>query len=89
MTFRVINIFNENPMRSQLRSTLILLRIRMSSDGENKSCALLFMGLLLISSLLMFPSYMKPEPPLVLLLLFSAIPIFIFVYFLILAVFKW
>lgn len=76
-------------MLSQPCYTLILLRTRMSNDGENKSCALLFMGLLLISSLLMFPYYMRPEPPLVLLLLFSAIPIFIFVYFLILAVFKW
>lgn len=58
------------------------------SDG-NRECALFFMALLVISSILVFPHYMQPEPPAILALVSSIVPVSILFYVFYLLLFVW
>lgn len=55
----------------------------------DRECALFFMALLFVSTILIFPYYMQPEPSATLALLFSLIPMSILFYALYLVVFAW
>lgn len=60
-----------------------------SSFRDNRTLATVLMVLLLLSSIMMFPYFMTPEPPIFLLLWLYFIPIFVFFYSVFLAIFVW
>lgn len=56
---------------------------------ENRGCALFLMGWLLVSSVLVFPYYIQPDPPIEAAICFSLLPLVIFVYVLFLTLCVW
>lgn len=56
---------------------------------DHKGCAVVSMIILFLTALAIFPSYMKPDPPVSLAFAFSILPLSILLYSLFMTLFVW